>query len=52
MFSIPWLISNIRLHKCKKGWKQTSLEGKPHKAVLLFLQICKPVQKLLSQPLT
>ena len=51
MFSIPWLISNIRLHKCKKGWKQTSLEGKPHKTVLLFLQICKPVQKLLSKPL-
>ena len=50
MFSIPWLISNIRLHK--KGWKQTSLDGKPHKTVLLFLQICKPVQKLLSQPLT
>ena len=36
MFSIPWLISNIRLHKCKKGWKQTSLEGKPHKTVLFF----------------
>ena len=51
MFSIPWLISNIRLHECKKGWKQTSLEGKPHKTVLLFLQICKPVQKLLSKPL-